>query len=136
MAERHVAGDRLSAFLDDELGDDVALAVAHHLAACDRCLLELEGLRATRDALRRLPSLQAPLLVRSEPSRSSHHRAAWRRVRTAAAVVALPVLAGVAIYVAGGDPGRVEPTTELFLVEHVGRTGGGPVPSPIGGDER
>lgn len=142
MGERHVSGDRLSAFLDDELGEAAALAAARHIGVCEHCLRELEALRATRDALRRLPTLTAPLLVRGE---LGHHRHAGRprrprRVvrlaRRAAIVCVLPLVAGVFVYLAGGDPGNVEPTTELFLVEHVGRTGGGPVPAPVGGGGR
>lgn len=133
MADRHVAGARLSAFLDDELPEEEAMTAARHLAACERCLGELDQLRATRDALRRLPSLQAPVLFRAEPSRSTRSRSWVRRLVVAAASVSAPALVGLAIYIAGGDAGSVEPSTELFLVEYVGRTGGGPVPAPVGG---
>ena len=38
MAEPHVSGDRLSAFLDDELEDDDAIDAARHVSACERCI--------------------------------------------------------------------------------------------------
>ena len=37
--------ERLSAFLDDELGEREALAVTRHLRDCDECRDELEQLR-------------------------------------------------------------------------------------------
>jgi anti-sigma factor RsiW len=134
VAERHVSGDRLSAFLDDELGDDDALHAAWHVADCERCLGELAALRSTRDALRRLPSLQAPVLTAGVQARSQRLARAARRIKFVVAVWAVPVMLGAGIYVLGGDAGEVEPTTELFLVEHLGRTGGGPVPTAVGGD--
>jgi anti-sigma factor RsiW len=134
VAERHVSGGRLSAFLDDELDDEAAIVAARHIAGCDRCLLELEGLRATRDALRSLPTLQAPVLASGDALRPRRARRVLRRALVAAAAGALPLLAGVVVYVVGAEPGSVEPSTELFLVEHVGRTGGGPVPAPVAGE--
>lgn len=136
MADRHVSGDHLSAFLDDELGDEAAMSATRHLADCERCLGELTALRATRDALRRLPSLQAPVLTAGVQVRSQQLARMARRVRLVVLVCAIPVLLGGAIYVLGRDAGDVEPTTELFLVEHLGRTGGGPVPAVVGGGER
>jgi anti-sigma factor RsiW len=126
VAERHVAGDRLSAFLDDELDDDTALVVARHLAGCARCHGELEGLRATRDALRALPLLHAPVLT-GELRRSSRIRPAGR-LRTVAVAGVVPILLLVTLYLAGA--GGAEPQSELLLVEHVGR---GPTGAPAGG---
>lgn len=133
MAERHLAGERLSSFLDDELDDDTAIAAARHLDRCERCLGELESLRATRDALRHLPHLQAPVLTAGLERRSLRWHAALRRARLAVLALVFPVVLLAVAYVAGGDLGEVEPPTDVFLVEHLGRTGGGPVPSPVGG---
>jgi anti-sigma factor RsiW len=132
VAERHVAGTRLSAFLDDELSDDDAIVAARHLAACTRCLAELEGLRATRDALRALPQLQAPVLTAGIERRSQRMQRTLARLRLVAVACAVPVVVVAVLYVAGEDPGDVEPQSELFLVEYLGRTGGGPVPVPVG----
>jgi anti-sigma factor RsiW len=127
VAERHVAGDRLSAFLDDELDDDTAIVVARHLAGCARCLGELEGLRATRDALRALPLLHAPVLT-GELRRRSRVRGAGR-LRTVAVAGVVPILLLVALYLAGGA-GGVEPQSEFLLVENLGR---GRTGAPAGG---
>jgi anti-sigma factor RsiW len=134
VADRHVSGDRLSAFLDDELTEYRAAAVTQHLAACDDCLTELEGLRAARDALRSLPELHAPATARQVPGPPRRRDRARRRLKVLAAAVAVPMTLGVAAYVAGGSDGEVSPSEELFLVEHVSRTGGGPVPGPVGGE--
>ncbi len=136
MAERHVTGDRISAFLDDELSEERALSVTRHLADCHQCLEELEQLRATRDALRALPSVTPPVLARGLDRGERRRRQLVRRLRVAAIAALLPVALVSAAYVAGGVDGDVAPSTELFLVEHVSRTGGGPVPAPIGADER
>jgi anti-sigma factor RsiW len=136
VAERHVSGDRISAFLDDELGDASALAVTRHVATCDRCRDELEDLRATRDALRRLPGLQLPAGVLTIAGAPAPRRALLRRLSrrlqlTSAGVAAVFGLFTVA-YLAGEERGEVIPPVELFLVDHVARTGGGPVPAPLG----
>lgn len=136
MAERHVSGDRISAFLDDELSEDRALAVTRHLADCERCFEELEELRATRDALRSLPSVTPPVLARGLDRRERRRRRWVRRLRVTVLTALAPVMLVTAAWVAGGIDGDVSPSTELFLVEHVSRTGGGPVPSPIGASER
>lgn len=132
MSERHVSGDRISAFLDDELSEERALSVTRHLADCDDCLEELEQLRATRSALRSLPSVTPPVLTRGLDRSERRRRRLVRRLRAAAMVAVLPVALVSAAYVAGGIDGEVSPSTELFLVEHVARTGGGPLPAPIG----
>jgi anti-sigma factor RsiW len=148
VADRHVGGDRISAFLDDELDDERALEVTRHLAGCEPCLDELEALRATRDALRRLPGLQAPLpvltvagAVGANPSllrRTGRPllRRVGRRLHLASAAVAdRRGVVGLA-YLAGDERGDVVPPVDLFLVDHVARTGGGPVPAPFGLVER
>jgi anti-sigma factor RsiW len=137
----HVGGQRLSAFLDDELGDEDALVLTAHVTACPACRDELEALRATRTALRGLPPLrglpgvQAPVLtaeVRSLPRVRS-----WSRRVIALSGLAFAALAlGAAAYVAGGDGGEVVPPVERFLLDHLARTGDGPVPAPLGGPPR
>jgi anti-sigma factor RsiW len=130
----HVHGDRISAFLDDELDDELATRVTRHLAACGECLDELDELRATRDALRRLPGVQVPLpvltAIANPPDRAL--RRLSRRLQFASVGLATVVgIFGVA-YLAGEERGDVVPPVELFLVDHVARTGGGPVPAPLG----
>jgi anti-sigma factor RsiW len=133
--QRHVHGDRISAFLDDELGNELALEVTRHLASCDECLDELEQLRATRDALRRLPGIQAPrpMLTTAAvgPHRTLLGRVSKRLQFASVAMVLVIGIFGIA-YLAGEDRGDVVPPIDLFLVDHVARTGGGPVPAPFG----
>lgn len=132
MGERHVADQRLSAFLDDELDDELALRVTRHLRRCQDCLDALEELRSTRDALRRLPDLQAPVLTaEARPDRTKVRRVSRTAVLTSGVTLALMLLGGT-VYALGGDHGDVEPPVEMFLVDHVARTGGGPVPPPVG----
>ncbi len=124
-------------FLDDELGDDEALVITRHLEHCTRCLGELDGIRAARDALRALPILQAPVLLSGSPARQARRRRRHRRrARLLVAVVILPLVAAGALYLAGSEAGDVAPQTELFLVEHVTRTGAAHPPAPIAGDGR
>jgi anti-sigma factor RsiW len=103
VVERHVSGDRLSAFLDDELGDDDALRAARHTVDCERCLGEPAALRATRDALRALPSLQAPVLTAGVRTRSQQLARIGRRARQVGLACRVPVVIGVGVYGLGGD---------------------------------
>lgn len=136
MADRHVPGDRLSAFLDDELPEQAALATAHHLADCTGCMDELDQLRATRDALRGLPTVPAPQLLPAAAEVAAVSTAGsgprWRSLRLVVLGAIVPLIAVFAVYVVGTDSGEVEPATDRFLIEHVGLTGGGPVPRPVG----
>lgn len=132
MGERHVADERLSAFLDDELDDELALRITRHLDGCQACLDALEELRSTRDALRRLPGLQAPVLTaEARPDRTNVRRVSRTAVLTTG-VTLVVVLLGGTVYALGGEDGDVEPPVEMFLTDHVARTGGGPVPPPVG----
>ena len=136
MAERHVGGDRISAFLDDELAEPAATAVTRHLADCDACLAELEALRRTRDALRRWAATPAPVVSVGAITRPGVVRKVSRGLRVASAsVLATVALAGVA-YLVGEETGDVVPPAELFLIDHLARTGDGPMPAPYGLDDR
>lgn len=128
---RHVAGDQLSAFLDDELDDDAALRLTRHVTACAACRVEMEDLRHTRSWLRRLPALQAPVLT-SERRSLPRVRTWSRRLLVLVALLTLVAVALVVAYVVGGQ-GEVVPPVERFLLDHLARTGDGPVPAPFGG---
>lgn len=52
--------ERLSAYLDDELGADERAALERHLPGCARCQAELADLRGVRALLRTLPAPAAP----------------------------------------------------------------------------
>jgi anti-sigma factor RsiW len=129
VGDRHVPGPQLSAFLDDELNDERATAVARHVTGCARCFRDLQYLRVTRAALRELPRLQAPVLATGG---TPPHRRPSRRARIVAVACVVPVLlAGVAYAVGGERAGEVVPPIERFLVEHVARAGGAPVPPSV-----
>ena len=114
----------MSAFLDDELDDDVALELTHHVHRCGMCRGELEALRETRSALRRLPALQAPVLTAEV--RSLRRTRRWTRRTVAASGLAAAALAlGAAVYVAGDDPRGLGPHAEEVLREQLARTDAG-----------
>lgn len=52
--------DELNAYLDGELDDDVRTRVEAHMITCSVCQLELDQLRATRNALRAMAPLRVP----------------------------------------------------------------------------
>jgi anti-sigma factor RsiW len=133
--DAHVGGQRLSAFLDDELDDATALELTRHVSRCAPCRDELEALRATRSALRGLPTVQAPVLTR-EVRPFPTVRSWSRRVLATSCLAAAALALGAAAYVAGGDGGEVVPPVERFLLDHLARTGEGPVPAPLGGPNR
>jgi anti-sigma factor RsiW len=133
--DAHVGGQRLSAFLDDELDDATALELTRHVSRCGPCRDELEALRTTRSALRGLPTVQAPVLTR-EVRPFPVVRSWSRRVLATSCLAAAALALGAAAYVAGGDGGEVVPPVERFLLDHLARTGEGPVPAPLGGPNR
>jgi anti-sigma factor RsiW len=135
------AGDRLSALLDDELGDREALAVARHLARCDGCLAELERLRATRTQLREL-SAPAPslgwmvetMVLGAVDDPAPVRGAAGRPVALIGGVAG--VLFALALALGGGPEGSVVPPVDRFVVDHVTQVDGGPVVTPARLDGR
>lgn len=127
--------ERLSAFLDDELTEDEALAVTRHLAGCNGCLDELENLRAARSALRGLPAVAPPpVLFREVEAAAAMPAAGGRsRLRIAAAALAATGLVATAAYVAGGarEDGTVVPPIDVFVVDHSVRVGNGPMVTTV-----
>ncbi|MBW3621656.1 MAG: zf-HC2 domain-containing protein, partial [Actinobacteria bacterium] len=116
--------ERLSAFLDDELGEAAALEVTRHLAECDRCVAELEDLRTARAMVRGLPNLDPPAVLFSDAvAVASMERLRWSRtVRAASAALVATIGLLAATFAAGGDHGgTVVPPVELFVVDHVVR---------------
>lgn len=128
-------GERLSAFLDDELTDDQAIAVTRHLAACDACLEELEDLRAAREALRGLRAPEAPLSFMVQtvvlPAGAAEPDPSWPRVVTAVGTVSTVLVLVVLALGGGAGSGTVVPPVERFVADHVGGVEGGPVLTPV-----
>ncbi|MEX1176964.1 MAG: zf-HC2 domain-containing protein [Nitriliruptor sp.] len=131
----HVDGQRLSAFLDDELPESRAIELTRHVASCATCRGELEALRTTRSALRDLSSVHAPVLT-AEVRSLARVRSWSRRVVAISALGTAALALGAAAYVAGAEDGEVVPPVERFLLDHLARVGEGPVPAPLGGPSR
>jgi anti-sigma factor RsiW len=130
-------GDRLSAFLDDELDERAALDVARHVAGCGQCDDELEQLRATRAALRSLPPVTPPLAWMVEtavlgPGEGRPHPVATLAVGLAAMAV---LLVALGFSLGGGQAGSVQPPVDRLVVDHVRSVEGGPVVTPVRLDE-
>lgn len=131
--ERH-EDDRLSAFLDDELEEEEALAVTRHLAGCDRCLAELDALRTLRHTLRALPPVEPPADLYGEVA-TKLGRVRGRSRRTvrlaAAALTSAAVLGAAALLDTEEEPGTVSPPVDVYVVDHIARAGRGPLPVPV-----
>jgi anti-sigma factor RsiW len=82
-------GDLLSALLDGELEPASAEVAREHIAACPACEAELAATTATREVLRRLPSLDAPEgMIRQFRRRESMQRSlSWLAASAAAVAV-------------------------------------------------
>jgi anti-sigma factor RsiW len=140
-----------SAWLDGQLTAADHARVGAHLDECARCLTHLEGLARTRCLLRSMPVRQTPIgLFRTLEARlaAERHRpwcwgphpgagrGPWRgpwRVAAASAVAA--GLVGAAAFGLGGQP---EPTPQLvevpvdvYAVDHLARTVGGSLTTPV-----
>ena len=100
--EHRYVGDRLSAYIDDELLDRERARVETHLAICEECRADLRALRWTKDVLSQTPPVRVPrsfvirevdVRVRRPARRRSLFATQW-----ATAVVAL-----LFVVVLGGD---------------------------------
>ena len=58
--EKHIAAERLSAYLDGQVTAQERIQVQQHLGACAACAHELDTLRYTIDLLRATPRLSVP----------------------------------------------------------------------------
>lgn len=129
--EGHLAHEHLSAYVDGELRGADLRRLERHLAACERCTGDLEGLRETVSALRAVPMVSVPrsFAVPRElaPDRAWRPAAAWAvQAAGVAAVVALAVVVTGALtgVLGGGGPqapvqvGMAEPAP---LISSVGQ---------------
>lgn len=135
MRDRGHPDAQLSAFLDDELDEASALRVTRHLTTCEQCMRELDELRDARDVLRGLPQVPPPPAddLLSEVPDVARQVGERRRVRSAATglLVGLVGLLVLAFALGGTDEGDVVPPVDVVVVDHVVRTGGGPVIQPV-----
>jgi len=65
---------RLSAYIDGELSGDDVESLDGHLESCDACRLELDQMRATVNAMRRLPDVETPRSFRLTPDMVAERR--------------------------------------------------------------
>ncbi len=121
--------NQLSAYVDNQLSAGDTKAVDQHLATCDACRQELEGLRAIALAVRDLPSVAAPRsfaltpeLVGERPAPARERLpqfAGGMRLAGAALAVALAVVltGDVTNVPLGGDGGQSErsATADMML---------------------
>ena len=134
MRELGHPDDLLSAFLDDELDEATASRVTRHLADCPSCLDELEGLRDARAALRALPDVGPPpsSVFAAVPGAAAHADSSTRtRLAAAGVLTLLTAVLATAFVLGAGEPGEVVPPVDVVVVDHVARTGGGPVIQPV-----
>lgn len=129
-------GDRLSAFLDDELDERDALHVTRHLRRCPDCTDELEQLRATRAALRALPPVAPSLSWMVETAVLGPGERPTGRLAAVLAPIALAVLgaAGIVLvgaFLLGASDGSVQPPVDRMVVDHVRSVEGSPVVTPV-----
>lgn len=126
---------RLSAFLDDELDEERALAVVRHAATCSTCTGELDAVRSMRSALRSLPRVVAPppLLFAEAAAEADLRHARRRRMLLASTGAATATsLIGLALWLAGAaGAGTVVVPMERFVADHVGRVDHGPLMTPV-----
>ena len=71
--------NKLSAYIDGELSGDAVRSLDVHLESCDSCRLELDEMRATVDALKSIPQVEAPRSFRLTPAMVAERRpaASW-----------------------------------------------------------
>ncbi len=124
-------GDRLSAFLDDELDERDALEVTRHLQRCGDCRGELEELRSTRRALRSLPPVAPSLAWMVETAVLVPSDAGPRSFGLAVGALAAVAAVLLGAFVLGGEPGSVRPPVDQMVVDHVRSVDGGPVVTPV-----
>jgi anti-sigma factor RsiW len=127
-----------SGWLDGELGPGERARLRRHLQHCRRCRTDLETLSRTRALVRSLPTRRVPDGVLGTPQVPAVPAAAGTRrplVRVASAAALLAGLVGGAAFTLGGQPPQpgtvVQVPVDLFAVDHLVRTAGGPLPSAL-----
>lgn len=125
--------ERLSALLDDELPEHEALAVTRHVVSCPRCERELDAIRSARGALRGLPGVAPPQGLFAQALTAAEAEVSRRRGRTrrAAAFAATAATLAAVAFLAGAERGTVRPPIDIFVVDHVDRSGPGWILTPV-----
>ena len=132
----------LSAWVDGELRADERARLGQHVAACARCRAEITTLRITKNLLASVPVRQVPDAAYASLSgrdrRVSRSRSVRRvAARTLAGVGAAVVSLFAAAFIAGGptDGETVPVPVDVYVAQHLVRSVGGPVSTPVIVDE-
>jgi anti-sigma factor RsiW len=127
----------LSALLDGELSFGEYARLCKHLDVCPRCAAELDDLKWVRAQVRSLPTRKVPDgLWGVDAPVHADRRGGGRRRPEQLVLAGLLVAAAVAGGVArggGGDatPRVVDVPVDVFVSDHVVRTGAGPILTPL-----
>lgn len=115
--------ERLSAWVDGELPQDLTAAVDGHLASCVSCRRQARSMRALKHAIAQLPSRDAPpgaVRARVEALRFRSRRAqAARAVAWLASAVAAVALVWAAVQMRGGVPPSSHELAEELVADHL-----------------
>ena len=118
--------DRLSAYLDDELGTAEREAVDGYLASSVEWRAERDEIAYARDALRGLPAREAPPgfweeVVSPELTRArAKRRSRWPRIAAAASGVAIAAVVIASLVIP--SPDRVTPRVPALTDSHAVRS--------------
>ncbi|MGH8909555.1 MAG: anti-sigma factor family protein [Egibacteraceae bacterium] len=128
----------LSAWLDGQIAAADRARISAHLDECPRCRVSLEALARTRALLRSVPVRQVPvglfsmLAVDLPPDVAQRGRVGGRAV---AVFAVLTGLVGGTAFGLGGQPEpaqqRVAVPVDVYAVDHLVRTVGLPLPTPV-----
>lgn len=101
---RHADTELLSAYLDDEVALSEARSLEAHLAVCESCRVQLEGMRRT---IHRLEAIERPApppwlaqRVRHHAAEAAAHPSLWEQVRRTVLQFSLPTRLSSALSVA------------------------------------
>jgi len=131
----------LSAWIDGELTPREGAVVAGHLPACPRCRSTADELGVTRTLLRAAPVRRAPAealrpaaRVAGGVARRPQFDVRRHLVRVAAGAFAASGALGIAGFALGGAPlpdTSVSVPVEVYVGDHLVRTTGSPLSTPV-----
>lgn len=98
--------ERLSAYVDGELGAEERVALEAHLSGCERCLDELAALRQIRSLLKALPTPVMPraFMLPVQPTPSERRRSVPAWTRPAQAIGSVAAMIGLGMLVTASLP--------------------------------
>ena len=128
----------LSAWVDGELRAEERARLGQHVAACPRCRAEITTLRITKNLLASMPVRELPegayAALSGRDRRMSRHLSARRvATRALAGVGAAAITLVAAAFAAGGpsDSNTVPVPVDVYVAQHLVRSVGGPVSTPV-----